>query len=81
MAGVGAFLPHQLVFFLSPVPVASCHWPGFGRGGWEERRAETEALLELDPKVEAEVKKNQDLVFWSGDRQGGWGRGAFLWRQ
>lgn len=51
-----------------------CVWGGVG---WEER-AEAEALPELDPQIETKGKKSQGLVFWSGDRLKGWGRGASI---
>lgn len=50
-----------------------------GEGGAGKRgRAEADALPELDRKVEAMVKKSQDLVFWSGDRPKGCRRGASI---
>lgn len=67
------------------MPVCACSLlsPHVQQGlecGGKRGKAEADALPELDPEVKAKVKKSLGLVFRSGDREKGWGRGSSIGR-
>lgn len=48
--------------------------------GGKRGKVEVDVFFEFDFEVKVKVKKSLGLVFRSGDREKGWGRGLFIGR-